>query len=74
MVKRISVLLVLLIMVDSSFGAWLWWTNDGGDQDWTNVSNWTAYPTAGDDVVIQKDTSTGPILGLGDTTESSDDT
>jgi PEP-CTERM motif len=70
MVKKISVLFVLLvmvIMVDSSFGAWVHWTNDGGDQDWTNISNWTAYPTSGDDVVVGKDTSTGVILGVGDT-------
>ena len=67
MVKKISVLLVMLLLVDSAFGAWVYWTNDGGDQDWTNTLNWTAYPTSGDDVVVGKDTSTGPILGAGDT-------
>jgi PEP-CTERM motif-containing protein len=67
MVKKITVLVIMLVMVNTSFGQWLNWTNDGGDQNWVNASNWTAYPTGGDDVVIGTDAATGPILHTYDT-------
>lgn len=55
---------IALLFTTQVFGAWVHWTNDLGNQIWSpsQAGNWTAYPTSSDDVVIGKDTSTGPIL------------
>lgn len=68
--KKVSVLAtlaVIALIANVSFGGWLWWTNDMGNQQWTDTGNWTAYPTSGDDVVVGMETSNGPILGVGQT-------
>jgi hypothetical protein len=53
---------VVLTMSSIVSAQWLWWTNDALNRSWTDTGNWTAYPTSGDDVVIGKDSLTGPII------------
>ena len=65
--KKVLVLVVVLFITNMSMAQWLWWTNDMGNQQWTDTGNWTAYPTASDDVVIGTDYGTGPILSAGET-------
>jgi len=68
--KKIGFLIAVLCivcMVNVAFGQWLWWTNDMGNQQWTDTGNWTAYPTSSDDVVVGMSTDTGPILNTGET-------
>ena len=56
---------VVLSMSSVVSAQWLWWTNDASNRSWTDTGNWTAYPTSGDDVVIGKDSATGPIIQTG---------
>lgn len=65
--KKALVLTILLAVSHLSAAQWLWWTNDTGNQQWTDTGNWTAYPTISDDVVIGTDYGTGPVLGVGQT-------
>lgn len=69
MLKRISTaLLVIVCVVNVSFGAWVFWTNNEGAGDglWQTTTNWAAgYPTASDDVIIYGDTSSGPTINTG---------
>jgi hypothetical protein len=65
--STLLVLLGVLAMAQISSAGWLWWTNDAGNNQWTDSGNWTAYPTSGDDVVIGKTFSTGPVLNAGQT-------
>jgi hypothetical protein len=65
--KKLIMTLVILSTVNTSMAQWLWWTNDAGNRQWTDSGNWTAYPTASDDVVIGTDFGTGPILSTGQT-------
>ena len=61
----VLVVCVLLGMNSIASAGWLWWTNDASNRSWTDSGNWTAYPTSGDDVVIGKDSATGPIIQTG---------
>jgi hypothetical protein len=69
MLKKISaVLLVIVCVVNVSFGAWVFWTNNEGAGDglWETTTNWAAgYPTANDDAIIYGDTSGGPTINAG---------
>lgn len=59
--------MVVAVMANVTSAQWLWWTNDAANNQWTDAGNWTAFPTGGDDVVIGRDTTTGPILNTGET-------
>ncbi|MCE5341327.1 MAG: hypothetical protein LLF92_09425 [Planctomycetaceae bacterium] len=68
MLKKFStVLLVIVCVVNVSFGGWVFWTNNEGAGDglWETTTNWTGYPTSGDDAVIYGDTSGGPTINTG---------
>ncbi len=65
--RKVVVLAGILLVSGLSMADWLWWTNDTGNQQWTDTGNWTAYPTLSDDVVIGMDYGAGPVLGAGQT-------
>ena len=56
------VMCVTLSMSGIVSAQWLWWTDDAGNRNWTDMGNWTNYPTSSDDVVIGRDSTTGPII------------
>jgi hypothetical protein len=69
MLKKFSTALLLIVcVVNVSFGQWVFWTNNEGAGDglWGTTTNWAAgYPTAADDVIIYGDTSNGPAINTG---------
>jgi len=61
-------LLIIVCVVNVSFGGWVFWTNNEGTGDglWSTTTNWAAgYPTSSDDAVIYGDTSGGPTINTG---------
>jgi len=61
--KYLALIMCVTLSMSSIVSAqWLWWTNEALNSSWTDTGNWTAYPTSGDDVVIGKDSLTGPII------------
>jgi hypothetical protein len=64
----VAFLLVIVCVVNVSFGQWVFWTNNDstGDGQWATTTNWAVgYPTASDDVVIYKDTDNAAIISTG---------
>ena len=67
MVKRaIITILVAMCICSSSYGAWVFWENGTGNNQWTDSTNWSAYPTANDDTVVQLDKANEAILNTGE--------